>query len=74
MDKSKVLVMLDNGHGSNCAGKRSPILSKEMQQKFGIDRFYEYKYVREIVAGIKAELEKLINDNNRVNMEHSKKV
>ena len=58
MDKSKVLVMLDNGHGSNCAGKCSPILSKEMQQKFGIDRFYEYKYVREIVAGIKAELEK----------------
>ena len=58
MDKSKVLVMLDNGHGSNCAGKRSPIFSKEMQQKFGIDRFYEYKYVREIVSGIKAELEK----------------
>ena len=56
MDKSKVLVMLDNGHGSNCAGKRSPIFSKEMQQKFGIDRFYEYKYVREIVAGIKAFL------------------
>ena len=58
MDKTNVLVMLDNGHGSNTTGKRSPVFSKEMQQKFGIDRFYEYKYVREIVAGITAELEK----------------
>ena len=30
MDKSKVLVMLDNGHGSNTTGKRSPVFSKEM--------------------------------------------
>lgn len=58
MDKSKVLVMLDNGHGSNTSGKRSPLLSKQLQEKYGIDRLYEYKYVREIVACIKKELEK----------------
>ena len=56
MDKSKVLVMLDNGHGSNTSGKRSPVLPDYMQQKYNTDRLYEYKYTREIVSRIKDEL------------------
>lgn len=47
MDKSKVIVMLDGGHGSNTPGKRS------------VDgRLMEWKYVREIVDGIASELSK----------------
>lgn len=58
MDKSKVLVMLDAGHGSNTPGKRSPLLSAAMQKQYNVDRFYEYAYVREIVNGIINELSK----------------
>jgi hypothetical protein len=45
MDKSKVLIILDAGHGSDVKGKCSPLFE-------GVDgkmtRFYEWKYVREI--------------------------
>lgn len=45
MDKSKVLIILDAGHGSTTAGKCSPLFE-------GVDgkmtRFYEWKYAREI--------------------------
>lgn len=56
MDKSKVLVMLDAGHGSNTVGKRSPLLSAALQKQYNVERFYEYAYVREIVNGIINEL------------------
>lgn len=46
--KAKALVMLDNGHGNNTAGKRSPDGS-----------LYEYKYVRQIVSRIAEELKAL---------------
>ena len=47
-DYSKIMVMLDNGHGSNTPGKRS------------VDgKLREYKYCREIVAGIAAKLKAL---------------
>ena len=49
MDKSKVVVMLDNGHAKTTPGKRSPILSKELQEKYGTDRLYEYRWNRDIV-------------------------
>lgn len=56
MDKSKVLIIIDRGHGSTTPGKCSPLFE-------GIDgkktRFYEWKYVREIsdrvVEQLKAE-------------------
>jgi hypothetical protein len=45
MDKEKVLIILDSGHGNNTPGKCSPLFE-------GVDgkmtRFYEWKYVREI--------------------------
>lgn len=45
MDKSKVVIMLDNGHGNNTPGKRSP--DSELR---------EYAYVREIVKLINEAL------------------
>lgn len=47
-DWSKALVMLDNGHGINTLGKRSPD-----------GTLLEYKYTREIVKRIKAQLDEL---------------
>lgn len=47
-DWSKALVMIDNGHGINTPGKRSPD-----------GTLLEYKYVREIVKRMKVELDKL---------------
>ncbi len=44
----KIVVMLDNGHGEETSGKRSPD-----------GRLREYAYTREIVALLKPELEKL---------------
>lgn len=44
----KLFVILDNGHGENTAGKRSPD-----------GRLREYKYCREIVAVLAKELRKL---------------
>lgn len=44
----KLFVILDNGHGENTAGKRSPD-----------GRLREYKYCREIVAVLEQELRKL---------------
>ena len=45
MDKEKVLIIIDRGHGSTTPGKCSPLFE-------GVDgkmtRFYEWKYVREI--------------------------
>lgn len=58
MDKSKVLVMLDNGHGKNTSGKRSPLLTESLQKKYGTDRLYEYAYTREIVKIIQEQLQK----------------
>ena len=48
VDYSKALVMLDNGHGENTPGKRSPDY-----------RLREWAYNREIVKRIKEELDKL---------------
>lgn len=59
MDKSKVEVFLDNGHGVDTAGKRSPLFTAEMKKEFGIDRLYEYKYTREVVKDIEKELKAL---------------
>ena len=47
---SKLYVLLDNGHGKNTPGKRSPLLQDG-------SRLYEWEYCREITAGIKARFE-----------------
>lgn len=52
MEKNKVIVMLDNGHGSNTAGKRSPLFED------GKTRLFEYKYCRDIVKKIDEQLRK----------------
>lgn len=59
MDKTKVEVFLDNGHGIETPGKRSPLFPQEMKEKFGINIFYEYEYTREIVKRIEKELKEL---------------
>lgn len=51
MDKSKIVVLLDNGHGKNTPGKRGPKLENGKQ-------LVEWSYVREIVKGIAGELYK----------------
>ena len=50
MDKSKIVVLLDNGHGKNTTGKRSPKLENGKQ-------LFEWSYVREIVDGIAKKLQ-----------------
>lgn len=50
MDKSKIVVLLDNGHGKNTQGKRSPKLENGKQ-------LFEWSYVREIVDGIAKKLQ-----------------
>lgn len=50
MDKSKVVIMLDNGHGTDTKGKQV--------HKDGID-FYEYKFNRDVVELI---MEKLLRE------------
>lgn len=47
---NKLYVLLDNGHGKNTPGKRSPLLQDG-------SRLYEWEYCREITAGIKARFE-----------------
>lgn len=49
MDKSKVTVLLDNGHGVNTPGKMSPKLDDGRQ-------LFEWAYAREIVNGIAEKL------------------
>lgn len=49
MDRSKVFVLLDNGHGENTPGKRSPKLDDGRQ-------LLEWAYAREIVNGIAERL------------------
>ena len=49
MDKSKVMVLLDNGHGKNTPGKMSPKLEDGRQ-------LFEWAYAREIVNGIAEKL------------------
>ena len=49
MDKSKVMVLLDNGHGKNTPGKMSPKLEDGRQ-------LFEWAYAREIVKGIAEKL------------------
>ena len=51
MDKSKIVVLLDNGHGKNTPGKKGPKLENGKQ-------LVEWSYVREIVKGIAGELYK----------------
>lgn len=58
MDKSKVVVMLDNGHAQSTPGKRSPILSKDLQNKYGTDRLYEYRWNRDVVKMLSEQLQK----------------
>ncbi len=48
----KFVVLLDNGHGSNTAGKRSPKLSDGRQ-------LLEYKWCRDTVAVLAKKLDKL---------------
>ena len=48
----KFVVLLDNGHGSNTAGKRSPKLSDGRQ-------LLEYKWCRNTVAALARKLDKL---------------
>lgn len=43
--RSRFVILIDNGHGSNTKGKRSPD-----------GRILEYKYVREIAAAVQREL------------------
>lgn len=50
MDRSKIVVLLDNGHGKNTPGKRSPKLENGKQ-------LFEWAYVREIVDGIAKRLQ-----------------
>lgn len=50
MDRSKIIVLLDNGHGKNTPGKRSPKLENGKQ-------LFEWAYVREIVNGIAKKLQ-----------------
>lgn len=50
MNKSKVLIMLDNGHGQNTKGKWSPLLENGQ-------RLFEYEFNRDIVKRVKNELE-----------------
>lgn len=52
MNRNKVVVMLDNGHGCDTSGKRSPKLDDELKNKYGVDRLYEYRYVRDIVSDL----------------------
>ena len=49
MDRSKVTVLLDNGHGVNTPGKMSPKLDDGRQ-------LFEWAYAREIVNGIAEKL------------------
>lgn len=51
MDKTKIVVLLDNGHGKNTPGKRGPKLENGKQ-------VVEWSYVREIVNGIAKQLYK----------------
>lgn len=53
MNKTDVLIMIDNGHGNNTPGKRSPIFDD------GITQLLEYKYTREIT---KAVIDELVKD------------
>ena len=45
MDKSKVLIIIDRGHGSDVKGKCSPLFEDASGK---MTRFYEWSYVREI--------------------------
>lgn len=54
--KSKIKILVDNGHGNNTAGKRSPWSSHKVPPE--ID-FYEYKWNREISHKLVDELRKL---------------
>lgn len=51
MDRSKIVVLLDNGHGKNTPGKKGPKLENGKQ-------LVEWSYVREIVKGIADKLYK----------------
>lgn len=46
----KLFVILDNGHGNNTAGKRSPLFDDGRQ-------LFEYKWCREVVDGISRKLQ-----------------
>ena len=48
IEKSKYVILLDNGHGINTPGKQSP--DKSLQ---------EYKYAREIVQKVYSSLKEL---------------
>lgn len=50
MNKTDVLIMIDNGHGSNTSGKRSPIFDD------GETQLFEYAYTREIAKRVIEEL------------------
>lgn len=53
--KSHIKILIDNGHGINTKGKRSPYSCTGVEPKI---EFFEYKWCREIAKSI---MEKLIN-------------
>lgn len=52
MKRDKVVVMLDNGHAAETKGKCSPLLDEKLKSKYGMSRFKEYWYNREIVSSL----------------------
>lgn len=56
MKNNKVVICLDNGHGSETPGKRSPWSACKVQPELP---FREYAYTRELVQMIKPRLEAL---------------
>lgn len=50
MNKNDILIMLDNGHGIETSGKRSPMFED------GVTQLREYAYCREIVKRIAQRL------------------
>ncbi len=43
-----MVVLVDFGHGINVAGKCSPLFDDKMKRQFGVSRFYEWQFAREI--------------------------
>lgn len=52
MDRSKVVVLLDNGHAKSTAGKRSPKFDSQMKSTYGFEQFREYRFNRNVVTAL----------------------
>lgn len=53
---SKIRILIDNGHGSNTAGKRSPWSANKVPPEI---EFYEYKWAREIAGRVVNNLKEI---------------